>query len=214
MKRILNYWRETLCLFSFCVFAWSISRSIFAPPDNSFTALALLIIGFSSIAFFIYLFRWLWRNKWRYKYCSIKEKLLEKATRFFARFFEKLMKKWSMGNKKKNVIGGNTRIIFDDTLFKRDERSGKKALRYKQLKSDRERLRFLYRSMIMSKIRSGERIRSYDTPLELKTRSENSENADKLFSMYIGARYDDRTLLDGNEIQYLKDSLSQEFTIR
>ncbi len=214
MKAIHKYWREALCLATLCFFLWSLSRWITSPPESLIGKYLFLIFSFLDLFCFVYLLRWLWLNKWRERMRKIKQRFVESTKHFLAHFFEKLIKKWNIGKNKKNIIVGNTKIVFDEALLYKEERGRKKTPKYKQLKSDRERLRFLYRAMIIDKIRSGERIYSHDTPSELKARKENTENVDKLFAMYIGARYNEDAILNENEIQRLKNSLESEFAIK
>ena len=214
MKRFYEYWREALCLTSFCLFFASLWVWMLYPPNSEIGKYIFVAFGFCDIFVFVYFLRWIWINKWKNRLHRFNEILLEKMTSFFSRVFEKLMNKWNFGGKKKNVIIGKTKIIFDAVGAQKEELQHKKAPKWKHLQSDKERLRFLYRAMINNKVRRGEKIYSYDTPCELKERSENTANEERLFSVYIGSRYYEDAVICEDEVQSLKDDLGNEFTIR
>ena len=207
MKVLRKFWREISCTILFSLFLYSVSLWVNDPPKTALTRFIFMLLSFSDIAIFLMLLRQLWRKKWRPVVSRATSRIFGSAARFFMRIFERVSKKLGLGARtKKNVIGGKTQITFDQNVFEKEKISRKKAIKWKQLQSDRDRLRYLYRNMITHKIRGGERIHPADTPSEIEESCERDVFESELFSLYIDARYDERAELDADIIEKLKDS--------
>jgi len=89
-----------------------------------------------------------------------------------------------------------------------------KIPRWKQTEDDRARLRILYRYMITHKAKKGMTFRYGLTPLELKQRSEHTEEELLLFDLYIENRYDERSIPPTLKINSLKASFEKKWGIK
>ena len=118
------------------------------------------------------------------------------------------MQKYNIGGKhRKNILGGSTKITFDLNIFESKVATRPKRVKWKNLQSDRERLGFLYRQMINTKIRTGTRVYACDTPSELLDRVQSNEVEKEVFNLYIDTRYDDRAILSSDRVSELKERL-------
>lgn len=208
MKLIRNFWREIFCIFFLSIFLYISVILINDPPETSFGRFAIILLGFANFFAFAWLLRELWRKKWKKRFLRIGQSIFEKLSSFFMRAAERILKKFNIGRKhRKNIIGGNAKITFDSDIFEKKAAVRKKHPKWKNLQSDRERLSFLYRQMINSKIKSGTRVYACDTPSELLERTQNNDAEKEIFDLYIGVRYDERANLPTNNMSALKESL-------
>ena len=211
MKRLFELWREFVCLCLFSVILYSTVYWATEPPDTDFGQFVFIVLFFSEIALLWYLLKCLWRQKWRQKVRALVKELLQRTARLVLRVFKRLNLLSQSG---KNVIGGSTRIMFDDDIATQNERRRPKKLKWKSLQSDRERLGFLYRLVISRKIKNGMYARATDTPLELSRRSENTEPEQEVFDLYVSTRYDERVSLSEEMIASLKDKFEKSDAVK
>ncbi|MCL2664279.1 MAG: hypothetical protein FWE82_01575 [Defluviitaleaceae bacterium] len=79
-----------------------------------------------------------------------------------------------------------------------------KKMKWKNLQSNRERVRFIYISFLKQKMRQGLEISPADTPNELhgKLLQKNDAAGEKIFPLYNIARYkDDETAIPNSELE-------------
>ena len=75
------------------------------------------------------------------------------------------------------------------------------------MKSDRERLGYLYRKMIDRKLERGVNITRCETPTEIKAKHSENETENELFDMYIEYRYDNRKCLSTEKLIEIKNRM-------
>ena len=208
MRFIRNFWREILCTLSFSVFLYLAVITINDPPKTSLGRFIIVALAFAAFAAFAWLLRELWRKKWKKRFASATQRAMEKLSSFFMRFVQKILQKYNIGGKhRKNILGGSTKITFDSNIFESKVSTRPKRVKWKNIQSDRERLGFLYRQMINTKIRTGTRVYACDTPSELLDRVQSNEVEKEVFNLYIDTRYDDRAILSSDQLSELKERL-------
>ena len=107
--------------------------------------------------------------------------------------------------KKRNVLLGETKIQFRFEETEKSPEKRKKQPRWRQLKTERQKMKYLYRQTVSGRLRRGAWIRASHTPEEIKTFEGNSENEIEIFSLYNRYRYDERTEPPEGSAEKLKD---------
>lgn len=213
MKRlwnlILNYWREALLVIllggvATLLYYWTVDR-----PDDTY-AQAFMLIGLAlCLAGAIWLIKSLWRDKWRQAATRGMQKIFARIQRFFEKFADRL----GIRRGNKSVLGGKTTVFFDRITTSSEETSARAAKppKWKQLDSERARMRYLYRGVVSGKLKRGALIYSFDTPIDveekLKARGDQTEAERELLQMYIDLRYDERRAPDEEQVKRLKKEL-------
>ncbi len=199
-------WRENALLLSIAGFVTLTYYFTYARPDETYLQ-ALMIIGAVAFAVLsIVLIRLLWKKKW-------KNATAERLQRVFGRLqrlIERVSTKFGFSQRtKKSVLSGKTRIIFEKGSERETLRSSaeEKTPKWGRLRDDRAKMRYLYRGMIIEKIRRGESVYRFETPSELSSRQKNSAAEQELFEMYISCRYDERSVADRERVAELKKEL-------
>lgn len=213
MKILRELWREFSCIFLSSAFVCFLFLWFTAPPQSKVGLFWFFVASALDLLFLWLLLRQLWRKKWKRALTQIERALFAKATKFVMRLLEYFSEKRSLGSpQKRTLLSGTTSVTFDRDFFapQTKNKNKNKSVKWKQLKTDRERLRFLYRHMIKARMKSGMRVHANDTPLELQNRQSNRAGEEELFRLYIDVRYDDRTNPSPQAIQKLK----QDFEIR
>ena len=192
---------EFLCLFSFLLilsvgFYWAGNQP--TDPWVLFGLNACLV--FAGVLFIVTFLR-LWRLKWKQ---ALKEGLRKLLTGL-ASLFIAIAEKWNESQSATDRLGGTTSVFFDLTLKEKAEKKAKKAPKWKHLQTDRERVRFLYRAMMIDRIKKGELVYSSDTPMELKQKKENESHEEALFDLYLACRYDERQEPSEHTVEALKE---------
>lgn len=206
MKRILDYWREIAATCVATVLAALIGWWARKTPQTSLGR--FVCVGGMLLCCYILwrLLRSLWREKWSAFFERLVDRALEKIARGMSRFFNFLCRKFGVNRKQRDrTIGGKTKITFDTHLFEREEKKGKKNLKWKHMETDRQRLGYLYRHMIRQKIRGGTAVYRYETPEEVRVRCENREEEEELLAFYPDLRYDDRREVDEKRIEEFRE---------
>ena len=210
MKSIRRFWQELcLCLLAslFPPFIFKLENSTDRLTSNLFVFLIVLDIFLVFI-----LLRRLWKQKWKKLFIKATRIVFTKVAKFLMKVFEKFFDFWQVKFKNdSNVLSGKTYISFELTDPEKFKRSSKKKYKWKQMKSDRERLGHLYRHMINGQIKSGKSAYSFDTPTEIKSRNSSEELENELFDLYISTRYDERVALDTEQIFDLKNRCEEIF---
>ena len=210
--KILNYfkenWRNLAFLTDTVAFVLQMYLFIEKRPENRMLQSVLLIVIIAEGVVSWLLFRSLWRRKWRARATARMQRLFAGLQKFIERIVDKtgLQRKKS----KNSILEGKTTIRFDkggrDREYERVR--AEKQPKWKHLSDNRGRMRFLYRGMIISKIRKGAQIYSSETPSEIERNQEKTPREQQLFDMYIRCRYDERQFPDPTELQRIKEDLN------
>ncbi|MBE6597747.1 MAG: hypothetical protein E7641_08795 [Ruminococcaceae bacterium] len=197
MRTLYKYRYEISLLILICFF---LPIALFDPKTSFMSALKLLLY-ICDIALVYLTLRKLYRLKWRKAIISVAQKIAAAVAKLFMRIREIL----PFPANPKNVISGETKIHFDfdEVNYKREK--SKKQLKWKQLRTDRERLRYLYRYVVSERIKHGERIYASHTPSEIELISNNTESEAEVFTLYKNYRYDERKIPNEEQIQTLKN---------
>lgn len=204
-QKIKEIWREIALVVSLSVFVILMYYFIADRPEGMYAQSFMILGTVGSGAAVFLLLRSLWRDKWRRVTAAIMQRAFGRVQRLIERISEKLGIKRS----DKTVLAGKTRVTFNKITLdsEKEELKEKKPPRWKQLESDRARMRFLYRQMIGSKIKKGARIYGSQTPSEICNGQDKSDAESELFDIYIECRYDDRRAPDTQTVLKLKDEL-------
>lgn len=152
-----------------------------------------------------FVFRKLWKTKWKKKIITSMQKV-----------FSKIVKKWmeiknkwdAFREKDKKILSGKTTVSFD--FYKDDsQKSHKKVIKWKNLKSDMERLGYLYKHTVEYNVKHGLLASSSDTPTEIKMKKDYETHENQIFDLYITNRYKDSLKVDGYMIDELKKQLKK-----
>ena len=204
MKRVYNFRYELLAFFSLIGFLASIMYWLDnAPKENNIRTFLSAVLVLDGVLLW-YSLRKLWRTKWKRKFVASIQVIFNKISKVFSLFLEKWIA-FRGGNK--NILSGKTVISFDFSHSNVLTSKPKKRLKWKQLQTDRERLRFLYSRMIRNKMDSGVKIKASDTPLEVQSFCEANDLEDELFELYITCRYDERKEIAPQKVKFFKDNL-------
>lgn len=200
MKAIYKFRYEIILMFLISSF---ISLLIIEPQ----TEMGIHFRAFGRFAIFVPIFftlRKLYREKWRKAFVIGAQRILISVAKLFMRIAEK----WGISSSKnKNIISGKTKIQFNIENITTIQKSPSKSPRWKQLKNEREKLRYLYRHMITQKIKHGARIYPNQTPMEIELDSpQNTPSETIIFNLYSTYRYDERTNPSEEHIEKIKDN--------
>ena len=207
MKNIIDtirrLWREICCVFllTFLIYSFFIWHR--ETPEDQYAAWLLLSTNLLELALLFRLIISLWRRKWKKHFARGTQRLLSALTRFISAFFDKYIAKWLGHRRPQNIISGSSRITLDTIAFE-PKPQRKKQVKWKNLKDERQRLGFIYRHMINTKLRAGDTAFPHDTPSEIRHRTENLPHEERLFELYVSSRYDERAELSEYEIAELK----------
>ena len=157
----------------------------------------LLLCGILFTVTFIHL----WRVKWKKAIAARLRMLLTGL----ASLFIAIVEKWNESQDPKDRLGGTTSISFDFSHLEKSEKKAQKPPKWKHLQTDRERMRFLYRSMMTERVKKGALVYSSETPTELKQKQENEAHEEELFDLYISCRYDERCEPSEHTVEALKE---------
>ena len=163
------------------------------------------VLQTADIVVLYFVLRRLWLTKW-------KKKIITSMQQVFSKIIKKWMEirnKWdAFREKDKKILSGKTTVSFD---FYRDEshKSHKKVIKWKNLKSDMERLGYLYKHTVEFNVKHGLLAYSSDTPSEIKMKKDYETYENQIFDLYITNRYKDSLEVDSNEIIELKKLLKK-----
>ena len=201
MKKLWKLRFELSCLLSFtflfgiCIY-WVSNR-----PSAPFIRFLLSLALFAAAVLFVLSFRRLWKTKWK----KALKTGIRKALVGVAKLFIHILEKWNEKQQGKHILGGKTTLSFDFSVLEKEEKQPRKPRKWKQLQTNKERLRFLYRRMINERIEKGVPIYSYETPCEIQQKTEYEAHEEKLFALYINLRYDERSEPSEEDLLKLKD---------
>ena len=149
-----------------------------------------------------FIIRKLWRTKWKKIFLSSVQKIIAKIANRLAAFLEKRIR-----GKKVTVLSGKTTVSFDFPLQELSKKKSPKPTKWKHLKSDRERLGYLYKHVVEFNINHGLLVFSSDTPIEVKMKKEYETFENQIFDLYIENRYKDTLEIDTLTLNELKKSI-------
>ena len=210
LKRLAEYfkstWRELLLLTLTVSFALLMYLFAEKRPEGSLLQSFSLIAIIAHAVGIYFLFRSLWRRKWRNSFAKSMQKVFGRLQKVLERFADKI----GINKSKNRVLEGKTTVKFDKSFGEKEwvKPHAIRPPKWKHMTDERGRMRYLYRGMITSKIRTGESIYGFDTPSELKETHGKTDSENQLFDMYVRCRYDDRALPDSRDIIRIKDELN------
>lgn len=130
---------------------------------------------------------------------SVKDELKARFNRLIARYVrgplakiaEKLRKIFGLHDRQRVRGKDEKSFIFDlenSGLFRRFQ-SVKNQLRWRDLQTNAEKIRYLYIKFVVKLIKGGFKYKPVMTPAEMKKELNLTDEPEKLFNLYIGARY-------------------------
>ena len=206
VRFIKEYWQEGVLLSAVVGFVTLGYYFTYERPADRF-AQSFMIIGLVAFAVLgVIMLRRLWKRKW-------KDAATERWQKVFSRLqklLEGVSNKLGLGKKiKKSILTGESKVIFE----KKGSYDGVKVTyeqklpKWRQLRDNRSRMRYLYRNMMTDKIRRGESVYAFETPSELSERKSNTAEEQRLFDLYIKCRYDERKAPEPIDIARIKREL-------
>lgn len=210
MKRLFDrFSREwtaalLLTLFITVVLLWDKYR----PASYTVQFLLTLLLLALGIPFII-----LWRRIWRERITPAASSAFRRMFVGASRFLMRIAARFDIFRRYGNRIDGKTTVKYDlygGVRAKKRERT-EKPLRWRDMKTERERLGFLYYRVVTKLIRRGERVRSSETPQEIRDRFEYGEAEERIVDMYVDMRYDGRKAPTREEIDSLRRDLGDKF---
>lgn len=204
MKQIRKYGYEILaCLLGVAFVTMLLYLLVVNPENLNVRGTVMFGILFDAIALFFVL-RKLWRSKWRHRIAPVAQKILEKLVRVFKIFRAKLGLE---GKDARTVLGGKVTISFDAKISSATKKRAKKPQGWGSLQTDRERLGYLYRSMIDQNIHRGLPVFSSETPSEIREKKTYKDCENQIFDLYVENRYREEVSLDREDLNDLKKEL-------
>lgn len=193
---LLSYWGTViLCVLTalaivFYSYAGVYIRHRILFPVFVFLAVACMIPAYK-------LFSFLWRTKWR-------DKVFAAAKKFYSKYGIRLFKaleKLGFGQSATD-LGGRSSISFNFGREREDKRKVR-APKWKNLRNEKQRLGFLYRAVIMKKIKHGSKIYASETPAVINARESSAGAEAEVMDLYCRMRYSTLSP-DGERIDELK----------
>ena len=199
MKTIQKYRYES------CAIAMTVTLLILGfylimdDSDESSVRSALFAVFVADGVALYFTIRKLWRTKWKKVFLSSVQKIIAKIAKRLTAFLEKKIR-----SKKTAVLSAKTTVSFDFPLQELSKKKSPKATKWKYLKSDRERLGYLYKHMVEFNINHGLLVFSSGTPIEVKMKKEYESVENQIFDLYITNRYKDTLETDTDTLNELK----------
>lgn len=170
----------------------------------------MLLLATVDLIVLFFMLRSLWRNKWKKRFVKWGQKTFENIAKAFLRFVERFLDKLGFsGVGDKNTIHGKVSVVVDKDIFLQKVEKKQKNQKWKQMKNNKERLGFLYKYMIVNRIKKGKKVFASDTPSEIREKYECADGEYKLFDLYINTRYDDREEPSDEEIDTIKRQIEK-----
>ena len=144
----------------------------------------------------------IWHEKWKPAVAKVARKAFVRVAKFFIRVAETL----NLRSKKKNIISGETKIVFNIEKTERQKKVSAKTRKWKHLEDGRSKLRYLYRHTVSEQIKHGERIYATNTPSELLSNKANGEGDSAVYGMYVNYRYDERKEPSESDVMAIKET--------
>jgi len=208
MKRFFeDYKNEISAFLLFALACFTVGMWQKYSPKDHYVQLCLAILLLAELIPLYIIWKKIWRQKLRNPFVLGAKRIFVGASRFLMRVFSR----FSFMSPRGNLIGGRTNVRYDLSLFnknaKRREKKRFRAPRWKDMKTAREKLGYLYYATVTDKIKKGNKVTSNDTPLEIMQRIDVNDAEREVFTLYIDTRYDERKKLDDGEILTIKEKL-------
>lgn len=206
MKQIRKYVYEILLILLGIAFGTMLLYLLLVMPED-LTTRGTVMFGmfFDGIAVYFVL-RKLWRTKWRYRVMPSIQKILEKA----ARIFKIVRKKLGIPERgQQTVLRGKSKIFFDVKQTTVQTKRIKKQSAWKNLRTDKERLGYLYKRVIDTNINQGLPIYSFETPTEIRGKKEYQNVENQIFDLYVENRYKKEVTLERSILDDLKTEMKK-----
>lgn len=192
MRFLQKYRLEIAAFLDLELFLWSATRRYY---EESLSRGTKTVLGTVTMLSGAALIPMVWRlsKKWRHR---AAEKVRALSRRLMRRISERVMQLLERiqrlrGRDGSDLLGGRTRVEFD-LYGDRDRRKKRRRVSWKQLESERERLRWLYAGMVETKLKHGVVILPAETPCHIAARKETSPEQQELIELYNMYRYDTR----------------------
>lgn len=158
----------------------------------------------------------------------VKSKYMQKSFAFLKQLFERalsLLAKSKLAAKLTSAFSGKTKInrlsFFSDEKFillptKKNLADPFKKMKWKNLKTNRERIRYIYIAFMKKKIKQGFSMDPTYTPNEVyyRLRENDASLKDELFSLYNVARYkDDENSVTKNDVESVLEYASKRLPL-
>ena len=201
-----KYRAEIAAFFDLELFAWAISRRYLrTPPNETARIIWDAVIMFCAITLLL-LARHLtkkWREQAKEQVRALSRRLLRRLSEQMLRLLEKWQRRRGRGEG--DLLGGRTRIEYD--LFgNRGRKKKNRRAAWKQLESERERIRWLYAGMIEERLKHGAHIRASETPEQIARHEDTTPEQTELIGLYEDCRYDPRRETPSGKAQRWKDN--------
>lgn len=209
MRFLKKYWLEIVSFCDLELFVWAITRRYFEKPASRVAETVLdALIMVSGIALVIFV--WRLSKKWRQQAAERVRALSRRLLRQLSERVMRILERWQRmrGRGADDLLGGRTRVEYD--LFdSRGRRKKQKRAHWKQLESERERIRWLYAGMIEGRLKRGAHIRSAETPWQIARHEDSTPEQQELIDLYTDCRYDPRRQPTEGKAQRWKDNYTR-----
>ena len=193
MRFLKKYWLELAAFADLELFVWSATRRYWGEPLKNKaleTVLdALIMVSGIALCFFI----WRLSKKWRERTAEQVRVLSRKLLRRISERVLQILERWQrrLGRNTGDLLGGRTRMEFD-LYGDRGKRGKHRRAAWRQLESEREKIRWLYAGMVESRLKRGTHILPSDTPSQIARRKDSTPEQCELITWYEDCRYDPR----------------------
>ncbi len=177
--------------------------------DAPYIAQMILFVSLIAACVTLYgLVRLLWRVKWLKRIETLAKAIGARASALLVRLLDKWNNsRWNIFARRRGYVGGNTTVTFDFFSGGNQKEKKIKPPKWKHMQTEREKLGYLYFHLITSHLKRGLHAKRTDTPSEIKSRTESTPPEERVFDLYIDARYDERAPLEEQELDGLKETL-------
>lgn len=204
IKWIKKYGYELLASILGTAFATMLLYLLIVKPEDLMVRGTIMFgLFFDAIAIY-YTLRKLWHTKWRRRVMPSVQKFFEKIAKVLKIFREKL---GIPERTHQTVLRGRSKIFFDTKDEIITTKRAKNPSAWKNLKTDKERLGYLYRRMIDTNINQGLPVFSSETPTEIRGKKDYREVENQIFDLYVENRYKEDVNLDADTLEDLKKDL-------
>ena len=208
MRRFLKEHALELRFFLYLTL-WVTTLSIWQKqePQRPIFQILILVAFIATAVLTVVSWKKLWREQLRGPIFNGIRGIFVKIARFTMRFMGYFERFGGRGN----VINGKTSVSYDLFAISKSKRGNKvkraRTPRWKDMKTPRERLGYLYYYTVSAHLKRGERVTAQETPNEIASRLAETESEREMFALYKETRYDDRKIVDDEKVIRLKDEL-------
>lgn len=198
------------CLCAFALMALSAAMYALFFKDNSLRVLFQTLFIIASAVFLLVLFIVAKRKKIVKRIFS---PLINKMRVIYLKTAKKIRDFLpKVRDDKKSYVLGKDEIKLRFSLFSQEKKESRKKAKiklpkYETLKTDRDRVRYLYTAFLCRKAEKGYRVDPASTPAELSRDFTESDTAKTLFEAYPSARYADENDISKETLEYLENNI-------